>query len=240
MRTSDGGEGAQQRAVYAEGAEIYDRLVSAEDADRRLDAALAEITPVGGARALDVGCGTGRVARILLELGAAHVTGVDRAPAMLGVARRRLARALDDGHLSLIEGDARALAVPAASFDLAVAGWCFGHFCHWMPESWRDDVGRALDGMKAAVKPGAPLVIVETLGTGHETPRTHEALDAYFAWLEREHGFTRRWVRTDYAFASLDEALEVLGAFVPAELCEGVRQRGSARVPECTGIWWRA
>ncbi|MBI4951839.1 MAG: class I SAM-dependent methyltransferase [Myxococcales bacterium] len=236
---ADPDEADRQRALYAEGAERYDALVSAEDADRALDAALAELLPVSGARALDVGCGTGRMARVLFGLGAAHVTGIDRAPAMLAVARRRLAREVAAGKLLLLEADARELALAPGSFDCAVAGWCFGHFRHWMPDDWRSEVGRALDAVERALVPGGHLVVVETLGTGHETPRSHAALDEYFAWLEQERGLARRTLRTDYAFASLAQALEVLGAFFPAELVLRVRARGAARVPECTGLWWR-
>lgn len=94
----------------------------------------------------------------------------------------------------------------------------------------------AVDEMLRVVRPGGPAVIVETLGTGHETPRRHEALDEYFAHLEAR-GFTRRWVRTDYAFATADEAAEVLGGFFGEAMAERVRARSWRRVPERTGLW---
>jgi len=40
---------------------------------------------------LDVGCGSGRYARALVELGVQHVTGVDVAPGMVDLARRQVA-----------------------------------------------------------------------------------------------------------------------------------------------------
>lgn len=230
-----------QREIYREHADAYDRLVRAEDAAGELPRAIAAIADVRGARVLDVGCGTGRLIRVLLELGAAHVTGVDRAEAMLGVAGRALSADVARGAVELVEADARALAahgVAVGAFDLVTAGWCFGHFRHWMPEDWREDVDRALAAMSRAVRPGGMLIVIETLGTGHTTPREHAALDEYFAVLEAG-GFTRRAIRTDYAFGSVDEAVEVLGPFFGEELSASIREHGWARVPECTGVWSR-
>lgn len=230
-----------QREIYRERADAYDRLVRAEDEAGQLPRAIAEIVDVRGARALDVGCGTGRLMRILLGLGAAHVTGVDRAEAMLGVAARALAAEVARGAVELVEADARALAahgLPVGAYDLVTAGWCFGHFRHWMPDDWREDVDRALAAMSRAARPGGTLIVIETLGTGHTTPRVHAALDEYFAALEAQ-GFVRRAIRTDYAFGSVDEAVEVLGEFFGEELSARIRAEQWARVPECTGVWWR-
>ncbi len=230
-----------QREIYREHADAYDRLVRAEDAAGELPRALAELVDVRGARVLDVGCGTGRLTRILLGLGAAHVTGVDRAEAMLGVAARALSADVARGAVELVEADARVLdahGVPVGAFDVATAGWCFGHFRHWMPEDWRQDVDRALDAMTRAVRAGGTLVVIETLGTGHETPRRHAPLDEYFEALEAR-GFARRAIRTDYAFDSVEEAVEVLGPFFGDDLSARVREAGWSRVPECTGVWSR-
>ena len=43
-----------------------------------------------GGRVLDVGCGTGKFARVLAERGLAKVWAVDPAPEMLAEARRRV------------------------------------------------------------------------------------------------------------------------------------------------------
>lgn len=228
----------KQRAVYRDQAEAYDRLVAAEDADHHLAQALIERAPIAGARALDVGCGTGRVTRLLCAGGAAHVLGVDRERAMLEVAARSLAPEVAAGRVTLREADARSLALEPRSFDLATAGWCFGHFRHWMPEGWEAEVDAALDAMERAVRPGGVLLVLETLGTGHEAPRHHPALEEYFARLEAR-GYARAWLRTDYQFASVDDAAATLGAFFAPALVDAIRGNGWSRVPECTGIWSR-
>src|SRR5919109_3412827 len=60
----------------------------------------------GDGRALELGCGTGRVLRALLDAGIA-VAGVDRSEAMLAEARRRLAPG-DPARVELRQGDMRA------------------------------------------------------------------------------------------------------------------------------------
>ncbi|HWM87204.1 MAG TPA: hypothetical protein VNO33_15240, partial [Kofleriaceae bacterium] len=57
-------EPVDHRRVYAKGADDYDRLVSAEDADRRLLPAISALVQLDGARVLEVGVGTGRVTEL--------------------------------------------------------------------------------------------------------------------------------------------------------------------------------
>jgi hypothetical protein len=83
------------------------------------------------------------------------------------------------------------------------------------------------------------VVVIETLGTGHTEPRSHEALDECFAELEQHWAFRRSWVRTDYAFASIERAAEVCGPFFGEALAKTIRERGWSRVPECTAFFVR-
>ncbi len=56
--------------------------------------AVREITDgidLAGKRVLDIGCGVGGLDQVLVELGAAHVTAVDVAAPLIGLARRRVA-----------------------------------------------------------------------------------------------------------------------------------------------------
>lgn len=221
--------------VYEHGARAYDALVSAEDSDGNLMRALAGLMPLRGARVLEVGAGTGRITRQLVAAGA-QVTGFDRAPAMLEVARRRVAEVAASGW-TLACADARDLPAETAAFDAAIAGWVFGHFRSWMADNWQETVGLALSEMERCVVPGAPLIVIETLGTGSNEPAPpNEALAEYYAWLEAG-GFARSAIRTDYDFADVATAVEVTGAFFGADFAERVRREGWTRIPECTGIW---
>ncbi len=222
-----------QAAVYSTGAEAYDELIVAEDADGTLVRTIDGLVTIDGSTIVDVGAGTGRFARIFARR-ARHVHLVDRAPAMLEVARQRLS-AIGATNTTIHEGDARKLPLEDACADLVLAGWVFGHFPHWMPEDWEQEVEAAIGEMKRVARPGAPIVIVETLGTGHETPREPSLLDPYFELLER-HGFVRRWIRTDYAFLSVARAADVCGKFFGPEMAERIVREGWSRVPECTAV----
>lgn len=224
----------EQARIYHERADAYDELVSAEDADGVLAGALLARVP-RGARVADIGGGTGRITR-LVAAHAARVEVLDRAQPMLDVAARRLAQLTPPLDFALHCSDARALPLQDATVDVAIAGWVFGHFRLWMPEGWQDEVSRALDEMSRITRPGGTIIVIETLGTGHTAPRTHHALDAYFAHLE-QRGFRRSWLRTDYAFASAAEAARVCGAFFGEELRARIEREGSERVPECTALF---
>jgi ubiquinone/menaquinone biosynthesis C-methylase UbiE len=223
--------------IYAEGAEQYDALVAAEDCDRALIPAIESICPLSGAAVLEVGVGTGRIARAIVQR-VRRLVAVDRAAAMLDVARRHLAGIDGAAPWELHEADARALPVASGWADIAIAGWVFGHFRAWMPDEWQHQVSLALGEMARALRPGGALVVIETLGTGSQVPAAPTpALEEYFAWLERAHGLERRAIRTDYQFADVEAAAAITGYFFGDAFAGRVRREGWARVPECTGLW---
>jgi ubiquinone/menaquinone biosynthesis C-methylase UbiE len=82
-----------------------------------LGAYLSEIELPHGARALEVGCGTGAVSRALVETLNFEVTGVDPSPIFVARAQE-LGKHLPG--LTFMRGDARSLTLPDASFDLVV------------------------------------------------------------------------------------------------------------------------
>jgi ubiquinone/menaquinone biosynthesis C-methylase UbiE len=220
--------------IYAHHADAYDELVAAEDCDGNLLPALARVMSVAG-RVVEVGAGTGRVTRLLARAGAT-VVATEPSAAMLEVGRQRLG---EHANVSWHQASASALPVDDAWADAGVAGWVFGHFREWMPAGWEGELAQALAELGRAVRRGGTLVIIETLGTGASEPAPPTpGLAEYYAWLE-VRGFARTWIRTDYGFASVDEAVRVTGFFFGEAFAARVREQGWARVPECTGIWSR-
>ena len=221
--------------IYAQHAEAYDTMVRAEDCDGNLAREIADWLDRIGRRVLEVGVGTGRVTAMLCARGA-QVVGCEPAPAMLEIARRRLS-----GYdVELIECDCLGLPRRKEAFDLAIAGWVFGHLRSWRAADWRESIAENLDRMNEALVPGGALVVIETLGTGESTPRPpRPELAEYYAWLENDCGFERRTLRTDYGFADSEAAARATEFFFGADFAARVRGENWARIPECTGLWWR-
>ena len=82
-----------------------------------------------GARALEVGCGPGRLSILLAERGF-DVTGVDLDPAMVERARANAARSANGGGRgpSFAVGDVASLAFPDDSFDVVVSTLSMHHW----------------------------------------------------------------------------------------------------------------
>lgn len=122
------------------------RLVEVYDAEspwaRDDDFFVALVSETPGARVLDVGCGTGRLALGLSSAGH-HVTGIDPSAAALAAARAKAGAE----RVTWIHGTAEA--APAAAFDVAIMT---GHVSQFL---LRDDEWEgALQALRRALLPG--------------------------------------------------------------------------------------
>lgn len=227
-------------SIYETHPEAYDRLVSAEDCDDRLLPALNAICPLPGLDVVEVGVGTGRLTGLLHRGGVRGLRGVEPAAPMLALARRRAQQwGADWAQLEQALGDA--LPFPDHCADLAIAGWVFGHIPHWHPDTWRSQFAACLREFKRVTRPSGTWVIIETLGTGVPAPAAPDPrLQAFYAHLEQTLGFKREVVATDYQFDTVEAAAATCGAFFGADMAAKIRAQGWSRVPEWTGLWWRA
>lgn len=223
-------------AIYREYAREYEAMVSVEDQAGNVPALIRRICPPVGKTVLDIGAGTGRLT-MLLAPEAAQVLAVDRAPAMLEITAERAARA-GYANVETRLADHRSLPLEDASVDLAVAGWTFGHATEWDAD-WKTEIGCSLDEAFRVLKPGAPLIIFETMGTGSEAPAPpNESLAALYAWFENEQGFTNHgWLRTDYIFESPEQGADLTRFFFGDEMADRILTERLTMLPECTG-WW--
>jgi ubiquinone/menaquinone biosynthesis C-methylase UbiE len=112
-----------------------------------------------GARVADVPCGTGRLAEILLELGL-RVTGMDISPAMLAVARRRLARFGD--RFDTVVANARELERPDQPYDAVLCARVLMHFPLRQQIEFLSHVARLTDG---------PVVINQSYSSPYQALR---------------------------------------------------------------------
>ncbi|MGX1881878.1 methyltransferase domain-containing protein [Streptomyces sp. NPDC055287] len=115
--------------------------------------------PAGGqpAEVLDLGCGTGSLALLAAEQGH-RVTGVDRSPRMVDLARIKLAGVTE---AEVLVGDAFEPPVGDRTFDVVMAR----HVLWLLP-----DAGAALRHWCALLKPGGRLLLVEGVWGGVGLP----------------------------------------------------------------------
>jgi SAM-dependent methyltransferase len=113
---------------------------------------------------LDLGCGSGRLFRSLVNGGGRRLVGVDGSPALLRRAATRiasdpvLAQALAKGHLSLVEGDVRRPPL-AGRFDLAVCAGVMPHL------DGPEEALRLLGALETLLAP-AGVAVLDQLGPG--------------------------------------------------------------------------
>lgn len=168
--------------------------------------------PLSGKRILDIGCGSGTLAKRLTEDGAA-LTGVDPGAAALAQART----AVPGARFEAASGEA--LPFPDDSFDGAV----LLNALHHVP-----DPAAALVEAARVLVPGGRLVVVEPLAAGSffdalqpiedETAVRAAAQDAIAAALARGTLACRRDVTVERheSFADLDAFLQRVCAVDPA------------------------
>jgi len=223
--------------IYANHADRYEALVRREDYQGNILKALQEIRPLAELDVVEMGAGTGRLTLLLAPL-VNSIRAFDGSQPMLDVTVDKLQQS-GLANWDAEVADNRALPVADGTVDLSIQGWSFGHFCGWYPDTWRDEIGKAVHEMKRVLRPGGTAIILETLGTGRETPQAPtDGLTAYYAWLEHEQGFSATWIRTDYQFDSLGEADALTRFFFGDELADAVVRNKWVILPECTGIWW--
>jgi len=221
--------------IYNRHADRYELLVSREDYQQNILPALNRITPLAGLDVIDLGSGTGRLAAMLAPV-VRTLRAFDTSEHMLDVAVAKLKHCPVQNWWVEV-ADHRSLPVEDGVADLAISGWSIVYTVVWHEESWRDELGKALAEMKRVLRPGGTIIILETLGTGHETPHPPDELKEYYAFLEAE-GFSTTWIRTDYRFESLAEAESLTRFFFGDELAEQVERENWVILPECTGVWW--
>jgi ubiquinone/menaquinone biosynthesis C-methylase UbiE len=226
------------KEIYSSQAPEYERMVSFEDYRGELLPSLARIHPPAEQTIMDLGTGTGRLT-CLYALQARRILATDISPHMLSVAQARVAAGGWE-NVQLAVADNRQLPAASRSVDIAIEGWSLGHSVGWYPDSWKIEIKIALDEMTRILKPGGTMIVLETLGTGFETPTPPTAgLAELYRWLEDEHGFAGTWIRTDYQFDTPAQAAENTRFFFGDELADRLLAAEMTILPECTGIWWR-
>jgi ubiquinone/menaquinone biosynthesis C-methylase UbiE len=224
--------------LYTDYANEYEMLVSHEDYQNNLLAAIEQIEPLAGMRTAEFGCGTGRVSALLARQ-VRWLYAFDFTRSML-----RLTQAKQENNgwktVSLAQADSRQMPVRSSWADFAIEGWAFLQIAVWHPHDWQNQLGRALDEMQRVVRPGGKMILIETLGTGESTPKPAPFHRIVYDYLEDQHGFTPLNLRTDYCFETLEQIQQVVVPLFGPEMLGRLVDAGQGWIlPECTGLWWR-
>ena len=150
---------------FARYAAEWDRLRGLHSPDAPVEAALLDALSAASLGALlDVGTGTGRIAELLAPR-AAQVTGLDKSPEMLRLARARLQH-LPADQLTLVQGSFTALPFAEAAFDTVL----FHHVLHYAqaPELVLAEAARV-------TRPGGTIALVDFAAHDREELRSQHA-----------------------------------------------------------------
>ena len=224
-----------EKEVYESHADQYELLILREDYQNNIPQEINRIIPIEGLAIVDLGAGTGRLTRILADK-ARRIAACDASQHMLTQAKDIL-RTKQNSKIVLSASDMRLTPFASHSADLVIAGWSFCYLAVWGGDNWQREVDKGLAEARRLLKPGGVMIMLENYGTGFETPNPPPHLNAYFEYLMQK-GFSSSWFRTDYQFASFDEALELSGFFFGEEYAAKVKENHWTVLPECTGLYW--
>jgi len=220
--------------TYRSEADKYELLISREDYQGNLIREIERIRVLDGLDIVDLGAGTGRLS-VLLAPRAASLIALDIAPRMLQLANKKLMN-LGLNNYVAAAGDHRALPLSNQIADLVVSGWSICYLADWFPASWKAELDEAFLEIERIVRPGGFILLIETQGTGYSSPHPPPHLRDYFEYLNRS-GFTFTWIRTDYQFANLNEAVSMTDYFFGEDLAKIAAEKEWVILPECTGLW---
>lgn len=182
-------------ALQAQLATVLEMRAADPQQRAMLDAYLSEVRLPGSAAALDIGCGTGAITRVLAESpGIREVFGIDLSGIFIEKARE-LAGA--NSRLSFLIGDARAVPFSDASFDLVVFHTVLCHLPG--PE-------RALEEAHRVLRPGGWLAVFDG-----DYPTASVAIDAFDPLQGAVEAMVANYVHNPWLTRRLRKTLEGAG-----------------------------
>ena len=214
----------------------YDLLVRCQDVGGAIPRALDALDCFPAGAVVELGAGSGKLTRLLAPL-SRRVWALDSSPAMLDVARARLA---SEPSVEYGVADHRDLSlVPDGWADVVAAGWSLNylHSDHWAGD-WRAELEACMAEVRRVLRPGGGTVVVlETMGIGTESP-TRLGNHLHAELLAR--GFGHTLFRTDWGGFPSPEAADRLLTFFFGKGVAGMHAAsGRETLPEhtCMYVW---
>ncbi|WP_276357664.1 class I SAM-dependent methyltransferase [Cohnella caldifontis] len=226
---------ADHDVIYKESANVYDAMISRQP---DLSEIIKEIRPYRNLDVVDLGAGSGRISSFVAPE-AKSLICTDLSRAMLDQLDFKLSQRNMPRNWTTVEADHRELPIPDSSIDMVISGWSICYLASSNQPDWETNLEDVMTEIRRILKPQGTAVILETMGTGTETPNPPDFLMKYYSQLEEKYQFEHRWIRMDYAFESVEEAIENTEFFFGHELASKIRLNQWSTVPECAGIWWK-
>ena len=217
-------------------AQKYQAMVSYEDYEHNLLPAVLAIDSLEEKVVLELGAGTGRVSCLIVAY-PQRLIATDLNFSMLSMAKITLMESRQHNwDLSLSAH--QAIPLPSDSVDLILSGWSYHCVALDAGLDWHQALDQGFSEAARVLRPGGLMILIETLGTGYESPHRPEIIVDYLDALD-SHGFTLTWVRTDYCFETMAQAEDLISFFFGEEPIPMWETEKGVIVPECTGLWWK-
>lgn len=224
-----------EKEVYESHADQYELLILREDYQENIPKEISKVHDPQGLTIIELGAGTGRLTRDLIQK-ASRVFATDASLHMLSKSSKVLGKQNSSNYL-LSVSDMRRTPFPANCADMIVAGWSFCYLSVWGGNTWQSEVDEGIYEAKRLLKPGGVFLLLESFGTGTETPDPPPHLMDYLDYL-KFRGFDSAWFRTDYQFSSRSEAVDLSRFFFGETMAEKINKNNWTILPECTAIYW--
>lgn len=138
----------KSKAAFNQQAPTYDNDMKGQHARTLYPVLLKKLSEITYCSALDLGCGTGELMRLILqEDGSKKLTGIDLSEKMLEIAKEKL-----DNKAVFILGDSEHLPFSAETFDVVYCNDSFHHYP--APENVLSEIQRVL-------KPGGIFIMCD-------------------------------------------------------------------------------
>ncbi len=152
---------------------------------------IADLLPSTPRAVLDLGCGDGRLAALVLDERPSieHVVAVDRSPPMLAHARERFS---DEPRVDIREWDLEDDITPLGTFDVIVSGFAIHHLEHARKRDLFAEIARLLQPggvflnleVVASASPRRHAEFLEAIGRTADDPEDRLAtVDEQLAWM---------------------------------------------------------
>jgi len=221
--------------IYKKYSTQYDQLVTSEDHKKNLKKFLLNNIDWNNKIVYEPGIGTGRLTKMYIDR-INFVYGFDIENHMLEQCKKNLYKYMHK--IRLNAADNIELPTVEEKADILIEGWSFGHTIVEYEVDVPGTTEKLIDNLNKLIKDNGIIVIIETLGTNIDKPKSiNQPLDHFYSLIEKKYGFNKTIIRTDYMFNEYNEAADVLGFFFGKEMKEEILQKKINIIPEYTGIW---